>query len=146
MTNFLVQKRLYWEPLPSDDEDAPPKFAFENPVPFAARSDYRILLNDWPYGVTPDIKHICVWLKTPLPKDSVKGALTDEGTDMVNTFIKNKIEQPLGIEGQDKLQWFRNYTILQSIRSVDHVHVLLRGVDEELLDALLEKPWQGQQG
>ncbi|KAF2673949.1 hypothetical protein BT63DRAFT_397835 [Microthyrium microscopicum] len=139
-TNFLLQKRLRWTPLTSVDEDPALRFAMKNPVPFAARSDYRILLNDWPYGNEPGITHICVWLKTPLPVDSVKGALTAEGTAMVNAFIKNEIEQPLKVEDQDKVLWFKNYTSLQSIRTIDHVHVLIRGLDLSKIDKILEKP------
>jgi hypothetical protein len=141
ITNFLLKKRLYWEAIPSDKADEPPRFVCEDPVPFKARSDYRILLNDWPYGLAPDIRHVCVWLKTPLPVDTEKGALTEEGRVMVNDFVGEHITKALGVEGQDKVAWFKNYTVLQSIRAVDHVHVLLRDVDEKRLDAILEKPW-----
>lgn len=140
-TNFLLQKRLYWKLLPAEGDEAPFKFEIANDVPFAARSDYRILLNDWPYGLEPCITHICVWLKTPLPVDSIEGALTPEGTAMVDKFIDEKIIRPLGAVGQDKVQWFKNYTVLQSIRSIDHVHVLIRNIDLQVIDRLLEKPW-----
>jgi hypothetical protein len=140
IVNFLLQKRLYWQPLPSDDPTATPKFATKNPTPFAERSDYRILVNDWPYGLEPGIKHICVWLKTPLPVDDIKGALTEEGFIMVNNFMKETFEKGLGLDGMDKVIWFKNYTATQSIRAVDHVHVLFRDVNGEVVDSVLEKP------
>ena len=34
--------------------------------------------------------------------------------------------------------WFRNYAGLQSVRAVEHVHVLLRGVDGSLLRRVVE--------
>lgn len=141
ITNFLLKKRLYWEALPSNHPDDPPKFIIEDATPFAARSDYRVLLNDWPYGLEPGIKHICVWVKTPLPVDNQKGAITPEGRRMVNEFVESQITRVLGLEGQNRVLWFKNHTMLQSIRAVDHVHILLRDVDEQKLDAILEKPW-----
>jgi len=138
--NFLLQKRLYWQSIPSEDPDAPPRFVAKSATPFAERSDYRILINDWPYGLEPGIKHICVWLKTPLPVDNVKGALTAEGFAMVDDFVKETFEKGLGLEGMDKVIWFKNYFATQSIRVVDHVHILLRDVDNSLVDPILEKP------
>jgi hypothetical protein len=131
--------------LPNEGAEQGLRFAIQNPVPFAARSDYRILLNDWPYGNETGIIHICVWLKTPLPVESVKGALTPEGTAMVDAFVKSDIERPLKIEGQDRVQWFKNYTVLQSIRAVDHVHVLIKDVDFLTVEQILEKPWLGSE-
>jgi len=88
----------------------------------------------------PGIKHICVWLKSPLPVDFEKGALTPEGTKIVHDFVKKTFDRQLGVEGMDRVQWFKNYTATQSIRAVDHIHVLLRNVDWAKLDELLEKP------
>jgi Protein of unknown function (DUF3605) len=136
---FLMQERLFWEPLPASDSGIAPTFAFKNPTPFADRSDYRIIVNDWPYGLVPGIKHICVWLKTPLPIDTTKGALTKEGTDMVNEFVRKTFEEPLGVVGKDKVVWFKNYWSTQSVRAIDHVHVLFRDIDDAELDPLIEK-------
>jgi hypothetical protein len=99
-------------------------------------------MNDWPYGLAPGIKHICVWLKVRLPVDDVMGDLTDEGRKMVDRFVQETFVQGLGVEGADQVIWFKNWTGLQSIRGVDHVHVLVRDVDEEKLEGILEKPGQ----
>jgi len=141
ITAFLLKKRVQWDPLPSTSEASAPTFSYENPVPFADRSDYRILMNDWPYGLAPGIKHICVWLKVRLPVDDVMGDLTDEGRKMVDRFVQETFVRGLGV-GVDQVIWFKNWTGLQSIRGVDHVHVLVRDVDEEKLEGILEKPGQ----
>jgi hypothetical protein len=140
MTNFLLQKRLYWEALPSTDPSSPPAFTFKNPVAFADRSDYRILINDWPYGFAHGIKHVCVWLKVRLPMVEETGDLADNGREMVNEFVKKTFAQCLDVEGQDRVLWFKNWPAIQSVRGVEHIHVLLKDVDEEKLSRIIEKP------
>ena len=65
--NYICQRRLQWPmsgPVPN------------NPRPFADPEDYRILRNDWPYGLSPGIEHLVVWLRTPIPVKSEEGHLT----------------------------------------------------------------------
>jgi len=139
ITNFLVQKRLYWQPLPSDEVDSAPKFAAQNTIPFAERSDYRILINDWPYGLEPGITHVCVWLKAPLPSDE-RGQMEPLSRELATSFVNETFAQGLGVESEDRVVWFRNPPALQSVRSVDHLHVLIRGVDRRLIDKIVENP------
>jgi len=131
---FLLEKKLYWNQV------SPMKFHVKSEIPFAERSDYRILANDWPYGLESGIKHVCIWLKAPLPVDSVKGALTEEGTKLVDDFVKKTFDRALGVEGLDRVLWYKNFTSIQSIRAIDHVHVYIRDVDWDKLDSILEKP------
>ena len=51
--NYVMEERLKWTPLPSSKPETGPKFAVQNPVPFADHDDYKIMPNDWPYGVAP---------------------------------------------------------------------------------------------
>lgn len=124
----------------SPDSSSPPEFEYKSPIPFAERDDYRILINDWPYGLEPNLRHICVWLKTPLPVDNQLGALTAEGFEMVEKFVRETFDRPLGVEGDDKVVWFKNPTSIQSIRSVHHVHVLIRDVEFEAIQKIVEIP------
>ena len=48
-----MEERLKWVPLPSPTPELGPQFATENPVPFANEADYRVMPNDWPYGMAP---------------------------------------------------------------------------------------------
>ncbi|TID23338.1 hypothetical protein E2P81_ATG02911 [Venturia nashicola] len=135
MTNFLIKERLRWAPLPSSDQDAGPAFEVENPIPFASTNDYKVLLNDWPYGLAPDIQHICVWLKGRLPVDNIDGDLTDKGREMVQHFVNERFVKMVGA---DRVLWFKNWARLQSVRGVEHFHVLLRDVNREQLATLTE--------
>lgn len=140
ITNFLLKNRLHWVPLPGSSETGAPTFTPKTGVPFADRSDYRILINDWPYGLEPGIKHVCVWLKVRLPVDDVDGDLTPEGKKMVVDFVGKTFVEGLGVQGQDRVLWFKNWARLQSVRGLEHIHVLLRAVDGQKLDGILEQP------
>jgi hypothetical protein len=140
VTNFLFQRRLYWEPIPSSDPSSPPSFPYKSPIPFADRSDYRILFNDWPYALAPGIKHICVWLKVRLPTIEDTGDLSNTGREMVDRFVESTFTQALDVQGQDRVLWFKNWAAIQSVRGVEHIHVLLRDVDKEKLGRIIEKP------
>ncbi|KAL8636507.1 MAG: hypothetical protein Q9228_006103, partial [Teloschistes exilis] len=70
-TNYICKERLAWTPLPiiPNGEDAGPVFEVQNPFPFADGRDYKILRNDWPYGLEKGVEHLVVWLKNRLPVD-----------------------------------------------------------------------------
>jgi hypothetical protein len=62
---------------------------------------------------------------------------------MVQEFVDEKFERGLEIQSQDRVLWFKNSSGLQSVRALEHFHVLLRldGADKGLrgrLDKLLE--------
>ncbi|KAF2704638.1 hypothetical protein K504DRAFT_507105 [Pleomassaria siparia CBS 279.74] len=128
-THYLLKQRLFWKPL---TETGVFKFAVANQTPFADAADYTIISNDWTYAVTPGIKHIVVWSKQPLPVDS-EGALTTEGRRLVEDFVDREFRNKVGeVRDGDKVMWFKNTTNLQSVTSLEHVHVLVRGVDDDV--------------
>lgn len=129
-TQYILQQRLFWEPLNSTGSF---RFELANEQPFADSADYKIIKNDWTYAVTEGINHIVVWSKKPLPVNEV-GALTEEGRSIVEGFVKREFRDKAceEVEGT-KVQWFKNTTILQSVRALEHIHVLVRDVDEEVL-------------
>ncbi|KAF2398058.1 hypothetical protein EJ06DRAFT_532421 [Trichodelitschia bisporula] len=139
MTNHLLKTRLHWEPLPPASPSDPPVFNVRDPTPFRHRDDYLILRNNWPYGLAPGIKHLVIWLKPRLPVDEEIGAITEEGRKMVEDFLAREVIAKLGIKGQDRILWFKNWTVRQSIRGVEHVHLLLRDVDEANLAVILDE-------
>ncbi|KAI4120840.1 MAG: hypothetical protein LQ338_006731, partial [Usnochroma carphineum] len=146
ITNYICKERLHWTPSPlppatSSDDPAGggggPKFAdMKSATPFADARDYKILVNDWPYGLAPGITHIVVWLKNRLDTDDAEGDLTPESRALVAGFVKRTFVDRVGA---DRVMWFRNWTGLQSVREVEHIHVLLRGVSEEVVDG-----WTGR--
>jgi hypothetical protein len=63
-----------------------------------------------------------------------EGALSEEGRDMVKDFVRREFREKAGEQEEgSKVIWFKNTTNLQSVRSLEHVHVLVRDVEEEVL-------------
>ncbi len=68
---------------------------------------------------------------------------------MVEKFVQRTFTEPLGSyrpeedvvadshDGHDRVLWFRNWTGLQSVRGLEHVHVLVRDAPMDLLDSWL---------
>lgn len=127
MTNYLLAHRLpkAW---------GRPPFTPASNIPFADSSDYRVLINDWPYGFTPGITHIVVWSRTTIPTDSEKGDMTPQSRKIVGDFVKRFFVDRLGPGGEDQVMWFKNWVALQSVRSLDHIHVMVRDVEPDLLE------------
>lgn len=126
MSKYLLQNRLpkAWGGLPF------------NPVsetPFADPSDYLVLRNDWPYGLTPDITHIVVWSRTLIPTDPKTGDVTPESRQLIRDFVKTYFIDRLGPGGEDRVMWFKNSVSLQSVRALEHIHVLVKDVDPAML-------------
>ncbi|KAL2261765.1 hypothetical protein VTK26DRAFT_3406 [Humicola hyalothermophila] len=127
ITNYLIAHRLpkAW---------GQPPFTPASDTPFADPSDYRVLINDWPYGFEPGIVHIVVWSRTPIPTDDTVGDMTPEARKTVAEFVRRYFVDRLGPGGEDKVMWFKNWVALQSVRTVDHVHVLVRDVEPGVLE------------
>lgn len=99
--------------------------------------DVKILLNDWPYGLTSDITHLVIWTKTPIPTNG-DGYLTPESRRRIDKFVQEVFSSVLG---RENVVWFKNYIALQSIPTLEHIHVFVRGVSKEVLTQWLEGPW-----
>lgn len=129
---YLLQQRLFWEPI--EDETGALRFEVRNVVPFADGEDFEVLRNDWGYAFEAGIRHIVVWLKQRLPVDG-EGLLTEGGRRLVEDFVRREFREKAGEEEEgSKIIWFKNTTNLQSVRSLEHVHVLVRDVDDRVLE------------
>jgi hypothetical protein len=135
-----MRERLKWEPLPSSNPPTGPRFAVKNETPFADQRDYQVLLNDWPYGIDRSITHLIVWLKNRLESEPTKGDMTPKSRHQVEDFIKhNFVDRVKDLPGaEEKVMWFKNWTALQSVPGMEHVHVLVRDVPEDII-----KEWTG---
>ncbi len=60
---------------------------------------------------------------------------------MVDKFVVTEFERKLGVEGRDKVLWFKNWPGLQSVGGVEHIHVLVRNIDREKLDQIIDAPF-----
>ncbi|CAO2650537.1 Nn.00g018290.m01.CDS01 [Neocucurbitaria sp. VM-36] len=129
---YLLQQRLFWDPI--EDETGALRFDVSNVVPFADEEDFKTLRNDWGYAFEDGIWHVVVWLKQRLPVDA-EGLLTNEGRSLVEGFVRREFrERAEEKEEGSKVIWFKNTTNLQSVRSLEHVHVLVRDVDDRVLE------------
>jgi hypothetical protein len=128
MTNYLLVHRLppTW---------GKPPFTPASNTPFADPSDYRVLINDWPYGFTPGITHIVVWSRTVILTDPISGDMTPETRKTIDNFVKRYFVDTLGPEGESRVMWFKNWVALQSVRALEHVHVMVKDVDAATLEA-----------
>lgn len=91
------------------------------------RDYFQLLLNDFPYNFEPNVKHLLVWSKIRLP------IYEDESINLRNKLLENRIEDFLTKNVANKLNlnrseydWFINYTVLQSVAAVSHIHVLVK--------------------
>ncbi len=50
--------------------------------------DFKILRNDWPYGIDPDIVHLVVWTKFELEDDPTTDDLTMDARRQIDEFVQ----------------------------------------------------------
>ncbi|KAF3906179.1 hypothetical protein ABW20_dc0100898 [Dactylellina cionopaga] len=123
---YILTQRLFW------DEG---NLAARSQVPFEDEEDTKILFNDWPYGMEPGIVHIVVWTKAEIPIDPLSGDVTDESRRIIIDYVNKIFIRELGFSSENVL-WFKNWAALQSIRTVEHIHVL---VNTNGLEGAMEK-------
>ena len=145
ITAYMCAERLRWTPLPSSCAESGPLFHVVNPIPFGHTEDFRILRNDWPYGsFEPDITHLIVWLKPRIPTDPETGLTTPESSQLIDafvhsTFVKRLEQGSLNTDVPEKVMWFKNWGALQSVRGLEHIHVLVKDVPEKIVEE-----WTGE--
>ncbi|PKS06575.1 hypothetical protein jhhlp_007323 [Lomentospora prolificans] len=122
VTNFLLEKRLGWH-LPLKPRGAP----------FEHDDDIKVLYNDWPYGIDPRIVHLLVWTKFPLQEDAETGDLTAEGRATIEEYVNSTFRSRVPA---DQVLWFRNWSSLKSVRTVEHFHVMLYDPDMDFINEI----------
>ncbi|EGD87403.1 hypothetical protein H112_05946 [Trichophyton rubrum D6] len=127
--NFICKERLHW-PIDRD-----PQTLCQNPTPFADPRDYKILRNDWPYGLAPDITHMCVWIKNRIDTTPENGDVTEESRALIDDFVHRTFTSRLSgfSDAADRVIWFKNWTALQSVGSLEHIHVLVRDIPDKVI-------------
>ncbi|KAI3326640.1 hypothetical protein HD806DRAFT_532276 [Xylariaceae sp. AK1471] len=124
MLDYVLQKRLQWPSIvPSGD------------TPFSNTSDYKILWNDWPYGIDKEITHLVVWTKFWM----------DAATDDISPYIHAAIESFVvhvfcdtesGGLDRSRVIWFKNWTSLKSVGGIEHFHVMLYKANEDFINRI----------
>ena len=133
----MLKYRLFWELLSPLDSPDGPIFACKSQTAFTAAEDYTIILNDWPYGISPEITHLIAWSKVRLSEQKPEGHLTPESAALAQSLVQREIVDKLtavGVQDAEKsVLWFRNWTGLQSVRGLEHVHILVRNSPRSLM-------------
>ncbi|KAI9668831.1 MAG: hypothetical protein M1831_000900 [Alyxoria varia] len=133
VTRFVCSEKLGWLRFQDAGVAAGSKFASAGDEAFVDQRDFRILRNDWPYGLEEEIVHLIVWSKVLLDSNP-DGSLTSEGEAVVRRFVEDVFRSR--VRGDDRVVWFKNQVQWQSVGALEHVHVLLRGADEGLVEEL----------
>lgn len=62
--------------------------------------------------------------------------MTDEARELIEGFVQRTFVKRLkGVfpVPEEHVLWFKNWAALQSVRALEHVHILVRDVPEEIL-------------
>ncbi|KAL9044635.1 MAG: hypothetical protein Q9214_002241 [Letrouitia sp. 1 TL-2023] len=143
ITKYMCVERLRWGPLPESSAESGPAFDYQSPTPFADTRDFNILRNDWPYGsFAPDITHLIVWSKPRIEIDPQNGLVTPESRQLVDAFVERtfvkRLEQDDPLAGK-RVLWFKNWGALQSVRGLEHIHVLVKDAPGSIVEE-----WTGE--
>lgn len=137
---FLVINQLQWA-KPEDieglnDEEIIIRPKLDN---FQSPEDIKILANDFPYNLESGIVHLCVWTKFKIPPDinSPFGDISEQTRRIIEKYLRKTFCKYVS---WDDIQWFKNWESLQSVKSLSHIHVIVRGLEQKDLHALLHTP------
>ncbi|KYK57686.1 hypothetical protein DCS_04699 [Drechmeria coniospora] len=117
--DFILRERLGWT------QPVRPRGR-----PFQFPDDIRIIYNDWPYGLDPNIVHLVVWTKFALESDGENGELTDAARVIIEAFVTTTFRQRVP---PNQVVWFKNWSALRSIDLVEHFHVMMFGPDPDFV-------------
>jgi hypothetical protein len=59
--------------------------------------------------------------------------MTPESRRSVADFIKTFFQDKLGPGGEGRVLWFKNWAALQSVRTLEHIHVMVKDVEPAML-------------
>jgi len=86
IVSFVLLERLKWAVT-----DLTPKGP-----PFSDSTDYKVLFNDWPYGLDEKILHLVVWTKFELESDPITDQLTPAGHQQIDDFVQRTFGSQVG--------------------------------------------------
>lgn len=130
---------LEWDQIIS--EGIPDNHIVINPASyklFSNKSDLKIVPNHFPYYFEEDVVHLCVWSKLRIDSDenSPIGDISPATREIIDKYVCKTFVDGLGI-ARENLVWFRNWEALQSVKSISHLHVVVKGMTDEQLEKVL---------
>ncbi|KAK1964459.1 hypothetical protein LY78DRAFT_659329 [Colletotrichum sublineola] len=127
VVEYVRRERLHW----------PDPIIARNAKPFAHPDDWKVIWNDWPYHLADGIMHLVVWSKSRIAVDPETGLPTEESTRMIESFLDQTFGDALGCRRGEDLVWFKQKTESQSVKALEHIHVMLRNVPVERVEKLI---------
>ena len=119
IANFMLSERLKWTDTKARG------------APFQYPEDYRILRNDWPYALEPQIVHLVCWVKFELAEDPTTHRSTIEAHQQIEDFVTRTFRTRMP---EDSVVWFKNYRALKSVHELEHFHIMLNDPPKDFLD------------
>ncbi|KAI5953375.1 hypothetical protein KGF54_002747 [Candida jiufengensis] len=143
INDHILNCELHWKEsdIRFQEFSVPKQYSIKHPqdLIFFNDSDIKILPNKFPYYFENGIMHLCIWSKLIIPNDphSEVGDISELTKKIIDRYLeKTFIEN--GVKPEDMV-WFKNWTSLQSVRSISHIHVILnKNVDPVFIKKLLE--------
>ena len=142
INDHVLKDELQWKPNDirhQSSTPSPPEYSTSQPqdLIFYNPDDIKIIYNKFPYYFEDSVVHLCIWSKLTIPNDvnSTVGDISPLTKQIIERYLQKTFIDK-GISKQD-LVWFRNWSSLQSIRSVSHIHVLLHNVDNSFITKLI---------
>lgn len=103
---------------------------------FGSSKWFKTTVNDFPYDFEPGIHHLLIWSKISLPMYTENSeTIQNEIYEKISSFLKYNLELLCHLDNQDYL-FFINYSNLQSVKAISHVHLLLH-TDESVANKIL---------
>ncbi|CDK28074.1 unnamed protein product [Kuraishia capsulata CBS 1993] len=137
--NLLVNQLHWAEPSPGGElKGVKLDVKATDPRLFANEDDILILENEFPYNFEKGMKHLVVWTKNFIEPDphSALGDISPETRSIIGLYVKKTFVDWLGYP-QENILWFRNWSALQSVKSIAHIHVVIKDFDESDLEKIV---------
>lgn len=108
---------------------------------FTHKDDLKIVPNHFPYYFEDDVMHMCVWTKLRIEPDETSpiGDISPATREIIEKYVCKTFVDGMGID-RENLVWFRNWEALQSVKTISHLHVLVKGMTETQIELVLYKP------
>lgn len=104
---------------------------------FSDPSLYAVTKNDFPYDFEAGIHHLVVWSKIYIRLYNDKNEKRIEVKAQIEEFLASHLHK-FGLRAGEDYCWFMNYVSLQSIRSISHLHLIIKSKDPQLIDQILK--------
>lgn len=108
---------------------------------FSNPADLKIVPNHFPYYFEDDVMHMCVWTKLRIDPDEASpiGDISPATREIIEKYVCKTFVDEMGID-RENIVWFKNWEALQSVKTISHLHVLVKGMTETQLELVLYQP------